>query len=75
MKDKNVRSWRHTPIVLSDDRVTEEDAPIGVLQPHHPLQFIKSESRKLTLRTGSGARTLLSEGMGFALYGVAYNKR
>jgi len=24
-------------IVLSDDRVTEEDAPIGVLQPHHPL--------------------------------------
>ncbi len=24
-------------IVLSDDRVTEEDAPISVLQPHHPL--------------------------------------
>jgi len=24
-------------IVLSDDRVTEEDAPIGVLQPQHPL--------------------------------------
>jgi hypothetical protein len=24
-------------IVLSDDRVTEEDAPIGLLQPHHPL--------------------------------------
>jgi LmbE family N-acetylglucosaminyl deacetylase len=24
-------------IVLSDDRVTEEDAPIGMLQPRHPL--------------------------------------
>jgi LmbE family N-acetylglucosaminyl deacetylase len=24
-------------IVLSDDRVTEEDAPIGILQPRHPL--------------------------------------
>ena len=25
------------PIVLSDDRVTEEDAPIGILQPRHAL--------------------------------------
>jgi hypothetical protein len=40
-------------IVLSDDRVTEEDAPIGVLQPHHPLSIHQIESRKLTLRTGS----------------------
>jgi hypothetical protein len=24
-------------IVLSDDRVTEEDAPVGILQPRHPL--------------------------------------
>jgi len=25
------------PIILNDDRVTEEDAPIGILQPRHPL--------------------------------------
>ena len=25
------------PLTLDDDRVTEEDAPVGVLQPRHPL--------------------------------------
>jgi hypothetical protein len=25
------------PIILGDERVTEEDAPVALLQPHHPL--------------------------------------
>jgi LmbE family N-acetylglucosaminyl deacetylase len=25
------------PIILGDERVTEEDAPVNLLQPHHPL--------------------------------------
>jgi LmbE family N-acetylglucosaminyl deacetylase len=25
------------PIILGDERVTEEDAPVRILQPHHPL--------------------------------------
>jgi LmbE family N-acetylglucosaminyl deacetylase len=37
LSDWNGKGFAPYPIVLTAERVTEEDAPVSILQPHHPL--------------------------------------
>ena len=53
------------PIIIGDERVTEEDAPVTFLQPRHPLLNFPNRITQTGFRElGSGTRALLSDESG-----------
>ena len=63
------------PIILSDDRVTDEEAPITFLQPRHPLLNFPNKITQKGLRwLGAGTRALLPVSVGCTLHSRVVNE-
>jgi len=55
------------PLTLNDARITDENAPVTLIEPDHPLLSFPTRSGPMTSRAGFRNGTVLPKGMGCAV--------